>query len=226
MATFISTGRLSGKLGDVVFRQVNGKTIVCSRPFSQAKSNDPVVLKRRAKFKLAVRLSSVLSRIPALKSIWREFFGNKINSVYYVMVKHFYNYVTHNSIADSLSIIPSFPSMTVENVELKVDTDKIKASCKVSEPSFGMSNIATVQMVGFIFIDDVIYSGLDKYNLYKIDSEKIEYSGKGALNIEVSLKEDTFDILKCYNSKKAFCILVAYDEENKIIGYSDTFTNG
>ena len=73
MAYFTPNGKISGKLGDVVFRNYNGKTIICSRPGPQKKSTDPNVIARRNRFKLAVKLSGELGRIPVMKCIWYQF---------------------------------------------------------------------------------------------------------------------------------------------------------
>jgi len=64
-------GQLSGRVGNIVFRVVNGKTIVSQRPFY---SEHPLSSKekiRRSKFTTAVRFAKEVNQLPLLHDIWK-----------------------------------------------------------------------------------------------------------------------------------------------------------
>ncbi len=50
-------GRVSGRLGDTVFRQRNGKNILGTRPSHYAPPDDQGSIDRRARFKFSAKLA-------------------------------------------------------------------------------------------------------------------------------------------------------------------------
>ena len=55
MATIIITGKISGKVGDYVFKQVNGKTIVCNKPLAEVKTRSANLELSRQKMFASIR---------------------------------------------------------------------------------------------------------------------------------------------------------------------------
>ena len=66
-------GKLTGTLGDIVFRQRNGKNYVSMRPSSYPASDNPAIIAKREKFLLAVQLGSNINSNSYLKEIWRSY---------------------------------------------------------------------------------------------------------------------------------------------------------
>ena len=54
-------GRLSGAIGDIVFREKNGKNFVGLRASSFIPGSDPGSIDRRAKFTLSTQLASIIN---------------------------------------------------------------------------------------------------------------------------------------------------------------------
>jgi len=64
-------GSVSGKVGNLVFRKFNGKTVVSIRPDRYKKSNSPKAKSARDRFAAVVKLSSRISKIPPLAESWK-----------------------------------------------------------------------------------------------------------------------------------------------------------
>jgi len=65
-------GKLKGTLGDMTGRIRNGRGYLASKPASFNAAQDSASLKRRAKFKLAVKFSYAALKNPGIKSIWKK----------------------------------------------------------------------------------------------------------------------------------------------------------
>ena len=59
-------GKLRGRIGDVVFRQRNGKVFVSQRPKSFMPGTDEKSVERRSKFAFCAKLSKAIYSIPEL----------------------------------------------------------------------------------------------------------------------------------------------------------------
>ncbi|NPV10419.1 MAG: hypothetical protein HPY57_01325 [Ignavibacteria bacterium] len=65
-------GTLKGKLGDVVFRERNGKLIAYSKPKKYKKTKSVKLKKERSKFATVVQLANIIKSIPDLYLIWKN----------------------------------------------------------------------------------------------------------------------------------------------------------
>ena len=64
-------GNLSGKVGDVVFRNINGKTFAIPFKGSNKISNSPACVNNRKRFASAIAFSKLVNSFSDLNKIWR-----------------------------------------------------------------------------------------------------------------------------------------------------------
>lgn len=98
-------GRLSGKLGDLVFRNFPGKTVVSKRPHSFTPGSDPASVNRRQRFKLVSMLAKSVKSFPVAYELWAKKSRNKM-SAYNCVFKHNYDAVEHNDVSRYIKIFP------------------------------------------------------------------------------------------------------------------------
>lgn len=67
-------GDIKGKIGNLVARTLNGKTVVSVRPLKYKKTKSKKAALARNKFKVAVKFCKYLNSIQLLKLIWRQIF--------------------------------------------------------------------------------------------------------------------------------------------------------
>lgn len=63
-------GAIHGKVGGLIFRQVNGKTVISLKPASHKASQKPECVAARNKFKTLSTFATFLNRIPVIKNLW------------------------------------------------------------------------------------------------------------------------------------------------------------
>ncbi len=63
-------GLIKGSLGEVVFRERNGKVFVYSKPVKQKVSKSPSAVNARKKFALRVSLAQILNSNKILFQVW------------------------------------------------------------------------------------------------------------------------------------------------------------
>ena len=63
-------GRVSGAVGDIVFRERNGKNFIGLKPSRFMPGTDEASIARRARFALNAKLASTINNNDELKSIW------------------------------------------------------------------------------------------------------------------------------------------------------------
>ena len=222
MAYFTPNGKISGKLGDVVFRNYNGKTIICSRPGPQKKSTDPNVIARRNRFKLAVKLSGELGRIPVMKCIWNQFGIKKDTSAYSKMVKDFHSLIGVGDIPETFRMGPALANMPVEPAEFKQENDKLISEIQIENNNSCLENLASVQMVVLMFLKDPQYISLPDYEIIALTSEETNYAVNDNMKFEVDVVGYIEEYFKIYDTKKIFCLFAGFDKNHNLVGYSNT----
>lgn len=102
-------GNISGKLGDVVFRKVNGKTVICSRPKSFTPDSSLNGISRRNKFAVNSLFAAAANKIPVIKSIWQYFlsaYPYVANNPYNAISKLNYKHLSNEEISDRNFLAP------------------------------------------------------------------------------------------------------------------------
>jgi hypothetical protein len=110
-------GRASGKVGDLVFRNVNGKVFITSHIGSNKISKSPACVNNRFRFAAAVKFAKAVNKLPGLKSVWtksRIKGGNGYSKIISKNIKS----VSNNLITTSNVITPSGFSLTIKDVSL------------------------------------------------------------------------------------------------------------
>ena len=106
MATLKKTvlGRLSGALGDIVFREKNGKNFVGLRALSFIPGSDQGSVERRSKFYLSTQLASTINSNSRLRSLWLASIPSGKN-VYNHLIKSNYSNLQYNNAGDLVKIV-------------------------------------------------------------------------------------------------------------------------
>ena len=224
MARLTSSGNLSGKCGDFVYRNLNGKTVVCSRPGPQKKSMDPCVIARRNRFKLANKLGSALGSIPAMKCIWNQFGIKKNITAHNKMVKDFYPHISVSDIHESFRMGPGFGNMCVESSEFGQDDEKLTAEIEIENSDFCKENITSVQMIVLMFLKEPLDYNLPEYEIIALTSKETKYTVNQKMKFEVAVVGKNEEYCKMFDVRKCFYILAGFDEKNNLVGYSNTLS--
>ena len=118
-------GNLSGRLGNLSARTVEGKTILAARPSSFNVNYDPAVVEVRQKFAVTANLAKNILSLASLEAIWRTVKESGI-SVFNTIFKNNFNYSDADKPTVNNIITPGGFGLPVDVAA--VDADKITAS--------------------------------------------------------------------------------------------------
>ena len=111
-------GFVSGKLGEFVFRRMNGKKFVSLSPDKYRISQSNEAKKGRANFAATVKFARFINSIPELKEIWS---GAKVEGTnsYHRIIKYNAKSVNSGKLTASNKITPDGLQLTISSISLK-----------------------------------------------------------------------------------------------------------
>ena len=163
-------GKVSGAVGDIVFRQRDGLNYIGLRPGSFTPGTDPASVARRARFALAAKASVSVNRIPALKSLWAGVLTNGISPYNYIF-KTNYKYVTSSTISDLLKIVPD-NGFGVTVADNNVDRTRVRAMVEAIGTNAGINTTleTTIMMASLVFLSSPVDESVGAYSLLSVVS--------------------------------------------------------
>lgn len=229
-------GRLSGKLGELVFRNFPDKTVVSKRPLSFKPGSDPASVNRRQRFKLTSFFAKSVKSFPVAYELWAKKTRNKM-SAYNCVFKHNYDAVEHNDVSKYVKIFPdshfhvepeSF-ILTKDYLHVSFNTDDLYASCNY--------DIKYLQTAVIIFCKESVMNYYDDFRFItylsspvKIkDSENISFSlalsNNEIINPEIpSLRDYQKSEFASFNSHSAFLSFITLDRNKDYVSNSQTLS--
>ncbi|MCB0746257.1 MAG: hypothetical protein KDC90_02235 [Ignavibacteriae bacterium] len=214
-------GNLSGKLGNLSARTVQGRTVLSARPSSFAASQDPDSIAVRQKFAVTANFSKNVLSIPILESIWNSVKSQKITA-FNAIFKNNFQFSTVDRPTDQNIITPGGFLLPVSSAVVGANDVTVELTAL---------NDATV-IKGFE--EDVSFAAM-VINHNPISEEDAPFS-----IITLSKDVDTFDFANPYTLTMALhasetteaakyqdsILLLAAatkDDYSKVVQYSKTF---
>ena len=231
-------GKISGAVGDVVYRLVDGKNIVCRRPGSFMPGTDRKSVERRMKFALAVKFARAMYSVPELKLLWQNASPEKKHTYNFILRKGL-DMVSPTSIMDSAAITPphkggaeryGFPiscttlSATAEGIDVELAAIGSLCGSDMSEETNADSSLAAglVYVVSLMgpanenFPEILFISGVSESKPLALDK---------ALTFKIALSGRDVESFENYSRRKILLALLALDTTNDIVAYSGTLVS-
>lgn len=217
-------GKVSGALGDITFRQKNGKNYLAMRPASFIPGNDEASVARRAKFKLGIKFSKAVNDTSLLKSIWDSETPPDMNTFNFIF-KNNYQYMGTNSIPSSVKITPSYGFMLSGLNASHSSSNIITEFDALSEASGIDSNIElTVKVCTILFLSNPVNDNSEEYTFLKFISAEEPVSFTDPYQIQTNFSNVESQIYNSYQDYKMFSVLVTLDSEQNPVNYSSIIT--
>jgi len=215
-------GKVSGTIGDMVFREFNGKNIVGLKPSSFNTPEDPASINRRSKFKMSVDLAKSIYLSPQLKSLWKPGTPTGL-SEFNFLVKTNYSHVSPNAPGNFILLVPAggFP-FTAENV------DKTAQQFSVTVGAIGTNNgidpavEVKTQMFSVLFNSNPLQEEVEPYAFITLSSGIINLSLTEQLQFISQLNGSQSLLYNQYQDHKVYFALVTLDADIKIVHHSIT----
>jgi hypothetical protein len=215
-------GRVSGALGDIVFRERYGKNFVGVRPGSFIPGTDPVSVTRRLKFLLAVKFSQAVHSEPALKSLW-EFVRPQGMSLFNNIIRNNYAYVDVDSVSDLAKIVPglgfgiSASSTVLTQSDIQVAINPIGLNTHI-DPLVE----TRIQLVSVLFFSNPLDPSVKGYYLTNLAGEAQPFTLEDPMNFNVPLFNEQTLYYQKFRDHKGFVVLVTLNSDMKPVRHSST----
>jgi len=216
-------GKVSGKLGDIVFRNTRKTNYLSSRPSSFNVPMDEDAINRRGKFAISGKLSSILISVPELKQIWLQQIPSDAN-IHNYLVKTFYPLLDGNGLNENISITPPMGFIAQPN-QIEVTTEMINVTIKAISNRSGINPEVekSVKLFSIVSLDSPSVKNLMQYTLIPLNSENVALSLDNDLLFTIPLTNQISNLMDKYTNRLMLFCLVTFDMDNNPINYSATF---
>ncbi len=216
-------GNLSGRLGNLTARTVNGETILGARPSSFNVSNEPNVVEIRKKFLVSSQLAKVVDKIDDLKKIWDKAKQAGI-SVYNALIQQNFKYSDAQRPTAQNVITPGGFNLGVTSALIGADTITVDLPALNTQANFTAADkdlSISMVLVGF----DPVNEDDAYYKIMPFNYTESDYDPAQTLEAVVNLDQFSKSELARYNQKVLLVGAVTKDADANIVKYSATYGN-
>lgn len=215
-------GKVSGGVGDLVFRNRNENNYIALKPIRFNTPMDDRAVARRNKFKSAVQLASAMNAIIPLKSIWsKNTAGN--NTVYNRMVKSNYSSLVNLLPSQYTALTPGkgFP-VTTQNIELNQEQLRLTFNALGSDSGIDTQIEKKIRLACVLCLSapsnpmysEIVYlpSISTSHNIVLTDP----------LDITIGFNSNEKELFNLYGNKKLLAGLITFDADSLAVSSSNT----
>jgi hypothetical protein len=213
-------GKVSGAVGDIVFRQRDGKNYIGMRPESFIPGSDPASIARRKRFLLALKSGSAINTIPQLKTLWSNVTPSGLSSFNYIVQTN-YRYVTSTDISDLLKLVPGNGfGVNVSNND--VDRLRVRVVISAIGVNAGINTLVetSLKMTCVLFMSSPVDESVSAYSLLSLISPAVPISLAQDVSFDAILTSQQALLFDKYRVIKTFIAIVTLDATGNPVHYS------
>jgi hypothetical protein len=218
-------GKISGKVGDFVFKQINGKTVVCNKPLPRNKSSfSHAEIANHKIFGLNCKLSKCINHIEEYRGFWLKAANSKMSTYNAIQKENCHNV--------SLSGIEGMPKLTPDSLSLDFSEsgfcfDSGRIYIEVINEILGIiKNFKAdkyVMATGVISLCNPIYPGSEDFKFINVKSEIVEISEVTDNEVCIDLDEVQLQKINQYESATLYFGFISKDKDGNMINEVSTF---
>lgn len=214
-------GKISGKVGNFVYKVRNGKQFVSLAPSYYSVSDSPASKEKRDRFGACSKIASKLAKDDLLKSLWFGYDSYTKRNAYQKISKFIYNYVNEEGrLTNLMNITPekgAFPNVE----EVSVSSDSIKV---VVNPFFANENrgkCLCVSCFAFFSGSRIPFKPENRFEL--IFSCKTEYYPDDKMSVNCFLDGALKNLMEMHGRSDFVFQFYLVDERGLVNEYSNIF---
>ena len=216
-------GRVSGRLGDITFRQRNGSNYLATSPSSFATPMDTASVTRRDRFAFSCKLAANIISIPYLKLLWGAEVVDGI-SAYNTIIQTNYKFVSADSITDLTYLSPGIGfRVTTSLSELKADGINLVVNPIGSNAEIDTVLEKSVQLAAIISLCDPIDTTVEEFAIIPLVSSEQQLVLDASLTFSIAFSTQEAQLFQKYRVSKAMFALITIDVNGIPVHYSSTF---
>ncbi len=215
-------GNLSGKLGNLSARTVDGRTVLAARPSSFNASQEPAVLTVRQKFSVTAKFASAILALTALVSIWKKV-RNVASSVFNEVFQSNFAYSSIEKPTEQNIIAPEgFP---LQIAVAAVAADKITATIPILNTAsvFGADEV-NLSANAIVCYFDPANAEDEPFKIISLSKEVAAHNFAQTYDLEIDLNATQKYTAAKYQHSILYVCVVTKTAEGKVVQNSSTFT--
>ncbi|MFZ1081669.1 MAG: hypothetical protein WAO19_07065 [Candidatus Kryptoniota bacterium] len=222
-------GKLRGSVGDIVFRQRNGKVFVSRKPKSFMPGTDAKSVERRLKFAFCAKLSKAIYSIPELAALWRQA-APQGRSVYHFILQTNIHLVNPDAVSEFTIITPprsccmAGGGFAIDYTNVSVSTNAIAVELASLGVSTGIDTTTehNAKLACVLCLTNPVNKSLPQFQFVSCVSKSEHLAFDSLLTFIIALEGETLAKVQSYGEKKLLCAMVTLDSKNNPVRYSDT----
>ncbi|NWF90209.1 MAG: hypothetical protein HXY50_12205 [Ignavibacteriaceae bacterium] len=215
-------GNLSGKLGNLSARTVDGRTVLAARPSSFNASQEPAVLTVRQKFSVTAKFASAILALTSLVSIWKKV-RNVASSVFNEVFQSNFAYSSIEKPTEQNIIAPEgFP---LQIAVAAVAADKITATIPILNTAsvFGADEV-NLSANAIVCYYDPANAEDEPFKIISLSKEVAAHNFTQTYDLEIDLNATQKNTAAKYQHSILYVCVVTKTAEGKVVQNSSTFT--
>ncbi len=215
-------GRLTGALGNMVFRNRADTTFITMRPKSFLAGTDLKSQNRRARFGLTGLFAAAVNHDSNLKHFWDLATPAKI-SPYNGIFKVNYIHVTPDDVTDLAKMTPGI-SVRADDTSSSMTNVLVSATIAAlgTDQKIDLLVETKIQMVAIIYCKDPVVTGEAKNHFICLKSALMDLSLTNPIAFTIPLMKDETQYYDSYTSQKCFYTFVTMDDAGVPYHYTNT----
>lgn len=215
-------GKVSGAVGDIVFREREGKNYIGLRPGSFIPGTDPASVARRKRFLLSLKSGSSINSISQLKSLWSEVTPSGLSPFNYI-VKTNYQFVGAGSLTDLFKVVPD-NGFGINVTAHSVDRSGVTLNIAPVGNNTGIVEIAEPNMMiaGVVFLSSPVDESVGEFSFIRVVSAPQMTDLLRDLTFNVAFTSQQQVLFDKYQATNTFIALFTLDANAIPVHYSNT----
>ncbi len=222
-------GRVSGRLGDMTFRQRNGKNIIGMRPSHYPPPNDQASVDRRMRFRFTAKLAQAVYTLPDLAAVWKPMTPSGMSTFNYILQSNI-ALVNPGSVSDMTMITPP-PTESSNGLGFTINctTSSVTANAiAVSLAALGTSQGIDVtkepnaKLVFVLSLTNPVNGSLADYWFVVGASDPAQLVLANPLSFNIPLNGQDAASVGSYSDKKLLLALLTLDADSAPVKHSET----
>ena len=215
-------GNLSGKLGNLSARTVNGQTIMAARPSSFNASQSPAVVEVRQKFAVTGSFAKSVLALSTLDEIWRKTKSAGI-SVFNAIFKQNFSYSGTERPTEQNLIVPVGFALAISTAA--VDTNKITASLPALNTAsvFGADEVNLSANALVCFYDPTSEND-EPFQIISLSKEIANFNFTQTYSLQIDYNVLQEAVAAKYQHSILYLIVASKSADGKVVQNSSTYT--
>jgi hypothetical protein len=218
-------GKVRGTIGDLTFRQRNGKNIISTRPTSFMPGQDEASVARRYRFRLAAKISKAINSIEVFKEPWKSSTPDGLIPFNYIFRTN-YPLISVDNVVNNLKILPTL-GFNASKQSTAFNANNMDVTLNALGENTGIDTIAetSLSLISVIYLTDPINTTSAKEYFIVVKSEITPLQLTDPIIFSIPIPDNQLQIYDEYISKKSFSILTTQNSQGKLVNTSNTITS-